>query len=612
MENGNNGNNGHSAAQAAVSSNRPTTFPCPSEGCGAVFARRFNRDRHLARNHAGLGRVYDCVVCGLIFHSAGELRRHVETAHRAGDGGDGRGTEFAVRQVNFRGACRTYRKRYDQHVRAAVNSLEGTVLQDAEHVETLMARAVAEHPSCKFAMIAVVAYVKHVGGGGGGGEDDDKGEDGYDGRQQEEEELTDSITHYHRSPSYPLTRYQNYGVIFHAAYAAIKKWSEDFVERGSGWILDRVLLLDVELAQTRALNGACGWDGPLSVSSLSEAQKLQVEAPRPGQQQDCFFLAVASFLTGSRDGETCRRYYRAHLDTAGFRLPVSLSQVPRFERLHAGRLDLQVNVLYEEGGEVFPVYASPRRQSRVCNLLLAADEGRRMHFALVSDLERLLSRRGRDGQTGRVRSYNRGLRCANCLQPFSVPSALQSHRQLCLLNQTQRVDLPGAGETVKFAHFWKRFRKPLVGFFDFETVMARPASACLTCHPMAAARGCRHRSTVEAEQVPVTFALVVLDLDGNIVHQHCDSRETDAAEAFLDHLLDIEPALRRHLEEKKPLQLTGAEEAAFRAADSCHICGGPFLPGGRRGEGNDLDDLDDQLAGERSIKCRDHCHLTGR
>lgn len=43
---------------------------------------------------------------------------------------------------------------------------------------------------------------------------------------------------------------------------------------------------------------------------------------------------------------------------------------------------------------------------------------------------------------------------------------------------------------------------------------------------------------------------------------------------------------------KTPLPMTHVDEAAFKAATTCHICG--------------------QSYSEKDVKVRDHCHLTGR
>jgi hypothetical protein len=309
------------------------------------------------------------------------------------------------------------------------------------------------------------------------------------------------------------------------------------------------------------------------------------------------------------------------MDLRGLSTPVAVSQLPRFERQNGARLGLRINVLYAEDRDVYPLYSSPLRAGNVCNLLLAKDSAFRTHYVLVTDVEKLLVRSYRDAddhqqqqktktKTKTTKKKTKGycshggkkLRCGNCLNSFSRESALAEHEELCRNNRTQRTMLPKQGETLGFTAFAKRFRTPLVGYFDFETSQVAPENACPTGSCPSSAE-CRHLSGVEAEQRAITFALVIVDDGGRIVHQHCESsRREDAAEAFLEHLLEIEPELLRLLRQRKPLRLTPEEEGAFAASTECHICGQRFVRQNPRLLGAD----------ESMIKCRDHCHLTGR
>jgi hypothetical protein len=134
----------------------------------------------------------------------------------------------------------------------------------------------------------------------------------------------------------------------------------------------------------------------------------------------------------------------------------------------------------------------------------------------------------------------------------------------------------------------RKFRIPIVGFFDFESVMREPAAPCSVCPSQTE---CYHSILIDAVQEACTYSLIVVDWRGEIVHSRTYSGH-DCADQFVEDLLQIEPALDEMLQAYQPMHLTAAEERAFGAATRCHICEQPLLNSEQRH--------------------RDHCHLTGR
>jgi hypothetical protein len=158
-----------------------------------------------------------------------------------------------------------------------------------------------------------------------------------------------------------------------------------FIKRGSGWTLNDVNYLDVELFQVAPLQGACHLhsvdykmgtsrfaDPPLPLPRLANVGKLRTivlgaanvkEASDP-RLTDCFYLAVARAYLGADRYEQTRVRNRFILDELNHfnkrrGLPMRECDIGGFEDAH-DHLKLAINVLYQNAeGDIFPLRASP-------------------------------------------------------------------------------------------------------------------------------------------------------------------------------------------------------------------------------------------------------------
>jgi hypothetical protein len=172
---------------------------------------------------------------------------------------------------------------------------------------------------------------------------------------------------------------------------AMQAWMEriddaldTFIKRGSGWTLNDVNYLDVELFRVAPLQGACHLHGvdykkgkvrfidpPVSatfggggkrVKKIVMGTKNEEEASDP-RLTDCFYLAVARACLGQDNFERAgvrNRFILDELNKFPKRKgkPIRECDVVAFEAAHDS-LKLAVNVLYQnEEGSIFPLIAS--------------------------------------------------------------------------------------------------------------------------------------------------------------------------------------------------------------------------------------------------------------
>ena len=87
-------------------------FVCTT--CGATFAKKFNRDRHVRLSHNNIVRVYDCTFCGAFFDTVEKLRQHRQS-HKPSTG-------FEEKSSAFRKKCVVYRKTYEEKMLTLENA----------------------------------------------------------------------------------------------------------------------------------------------------------------------------------------------------------------------------------------------------------------------------------------------------------------------------------------------------------------------------------------------------------------------------------------------------------------------------------------------------------
>jgi hypothetical protein len=523
-------------------------FLCPS--CPATFARRYNRDRHFATNHGFGDRAYDCVLCGAVFMNVVQLHQHILTHEPE--------TEYTVIQDLLGGALTTYRKGY----LPPTPSIMLTFGADIDNLTHIIAIEAAKKKYAKCSIVLTVEFVQLAG-----------------------EEILNTVNIHFRCKTFIITPYQDHSAFVTAAHVGFQTNCEDFISNGSNWVISAVYRTEIEFAKCAPLSGSCGL---LSINTADDLKKI----PIPNEQSDnrCFFYAVAQNFTGSADFNKITAFVNDNLRTDGIQVPVRLCSISKFEELNK-HLNIRVNVLYEEDGGVYPIFVSQREgKQKFVNILLyktVVNDSVVNHYSYIHDLSKLL-RRGYKKHSGLSgKSYEKLFVCPNCLCRFSRESELQKHFALCKDNKPQKIILPQPGSFISFKNHLNKFKLPVCAFFDFESCMKTPASSCLSC---VNTEKCYHKTSIEAVQTAMTYSLVIVNHENRIIHMNTHSSE-NAAQDFIQELLDIEPTILAMLDEVKPMNLSPSEERQFQRAKVCHIC--------------------EDFVTEGQVKVRDHDHITG-
>lgn len=503
--------------------------------CGATFSRKGDVARHYRSVHINEKLVHQCVLCGSVFYNATDYKNH-KTSHQP------QNSEFKLLSSAFRKNCVIYRKTYSEKM----ETFDKAFLSDKDQMEELLKYEVNMKKSSKASIIWIAEFYKPL----------------------DLISSTDAQTCvlYLRTSTAHLCNVAEVDVFIRDARNVAQQRIDDFVENGSGWVLDEILSADIEIGSCAALNGSCNL---LTIHNVKSLQRIKPFTKR----QQCFFEAIAYHFVKKENYYALSKFIGKkiiqEIDT-----PVKVSDVTKFERDNH-HLDIKINILYAEDTEIYPLLVSKKGEVKhTINLLLwkTVINGEVVsHYSYIDNLSNFLKKVYRR-KTGKE-CYLNGVSCPNCLSHFGAEKSFQKHFDGCKKNKPQAVIIPEKPNNIlRFTKFNKKFKVPLIGFFDFEADQSEMQNECETCAKKGNTEECRHKTKITAIQNPITYSMIILNERNEIVEKKTYSGK-DCVENLFDTLLSIENRLLRHLKQNVPMRkLTPTQLKEKENAVNCHIC----------------------------------------
>lgn len=505
-------------------------YICPN--CNASFTRASNRDRHIIRMHNNEEIVYECHYCEMSFDNVENLESH-KTIHQ-------RSTSFKVTKSAFKKDCVIYRKIFKD----TVKTIEQAYLKYSNELYNLLDNELLSKSYFKCTVTLVVEFIK---------------------LDPSDNIIEDSIQFYLVSGSLAISNREDIENLVHKSRANFHERADDFVNNGSGWILNDILYLDVQIGNCAPLTGNCS---KLTILYKREMKKISFKKVSKKDDNKCFLYAIAYYFKKTENMDILNKFIKEKLNV-NIVLPVSIKDIKKFEDDNK-HLNFKINVLHSKGEEIYPLYRSANTSKKHCiNLMLykvrVKDTNYAIsHFMFVKNVSKLLLRKYK-------KSYKKNLFCFNCLNGFRYPKLLEDHEQYCLQNKPCKVIGPKKEDRyVKFDNFKNKFKLPYIGFFDFEAVLSKPDILCESCQFNKEDK-CKHKSKIENYQKPITFSLIITDEEKNVIHTKTYTGE-DCVSVLISELLSIEPILLEEMEKNMPMIMTEKDQKTFRNATICHIC----------------------------------------
>ena len=393
---------------------------------------------------------------------------------------------------------------------------------------------------------------------------------------------TDWACPYFQSKPMAILREEDVEPFLADAHAQLDKHVEKFTSNGSGWTLESVMSLSVNIAKYTPLKGSSYIELPKYLKDKKAIVNVKNE------DNKCLKWALLSALhPAKKNPQRVNKYMQfKELRFTGVDFPVPLSQMPKVERLN----DLAINVFgYTESARVHPLYLTKDHTRDPINLLLITkvEDGKIIsHYCWIRDFNRLCCDQNKhNGKT---------FFCTRCISPHWTKQTLKDHLLYC-----RGVDaapchavFPQASEdgsppTIQFKNIQHLMKAPYVIYADTESIV-KPTDNPNT----------DTNTTQTSEHIPCSFAYTVVRSDGRVMSEKL-YRGEDCMDVFFDWL-DLDLAeIREDLKNERPLAMTQQDWAIHSAADKCWVCDGPFKP---YSNGDS----------EALWKVRDHDHLTGK
>ncbi len=557
--------------------------------CGMNFTRKSTLKRHVERLHSYTRPSHICVLCKKAFTNLRSFNYHKQT-HKPVD------TKFHLIQHGLHKTCEVYQKIFKRDIVTT-----GEAYKDVySALKKFLNYKLLEKKSFKCQTILIVEFVK---------------------LDVTDTYAEDRFEFFARSSSSLITNLRSVRRFMRSTRVETELRIDDFISHGSGWRLNDVLALNVELGECKALNGGCDLakDKKIIIKKIQELNKLlplnsfynvaglhkkykNKNEIKQNCDNKCFLQAIACFFLQKQKTKITKsnitNFMQSRLNVR-IKFPVKLTSIKKFENDNS-HLNLKVNVLnahpnHEDAQsfDIHPLYVNPFKQSdNIINLLyyetksISNNDDHKIdgHFLLIENVSHFLNTRRRS---------NHKFFCVNCLNGFSRRTTLKKHEKLCYQFKPQVVQAPDEDHKyVYFRNFKHQFFSHFIGFFDFEAILQSPNSNCSICPSTV---NCYHKTKIEHEQIPISFSIIITDKHKKIVFQKVYTGH-DCMSVFIDTLLnEIEPKLMSVLNTNIPLKWTPEDLEKYDKCTKCHICKKRF-----------------SQFRKNKKKVPDHDHLTGK
>ncbi|XP_033112614.1 uncharacterized protein LOC117113400 [Anneissia japonica] len=383
----------------------------------------------------------------------------------------------------------------------------------------------------------------------------------------------------------------------------IERWGEN----GSGWIINHLEHLDIEIVRYNPLRG--GTYVPLPNVLKNKKAIVNVKA----KDDMCIKYAITSALHPVKSHTDRPSSYARHLDEldwSGIVFPTPVKQIKIIEKNNP-RLKINVYGWAEEGGGyLHPVYVGGEHEGRTLINLLLYDN----HYMWIKRMSALLA--------GYSKHKGKKHLCSRCMHVFSTEECLIKHEPDCKgvndgITAVQVVD--EKNKTLKFKNFQHKAKTPFVIYADFECILEK----------MSADAESGPKTDRSNKHVPCGWSYVVVRCDGQVVghklHSANAGNASTCVKSFLEQLV-LEKEKIVDIFKQQPVKphsvMTPEDEADFEAATTCWICkrGGFTEYSGADGcrkcivvkanPDNNYKTCYECATKKNGQKVRDHCHVT--
>lgn len=600
---------------------------CPAVTCNAKFTKLFNMNRHYERFHLNNDMVEKCLLCGMIFSSCKELQKHYQRIHKPTK-------KFLLKESAFRKSVSSYRYTYSS------NELDfkGAQYKALPAILNLLQLEASKKTLIKVSLIFIceMSMLDHIGGkmqttlipfrapsfianghsrgnikknvirsfmlqerdleefcncGSNWvfdravtfdveiaamrpilvGNNSDESENLEQSNEEEEEDTFNFYDQKSKKVPCPLTEQEEYQEHLDKEKKKKRKIAEFYDS-------ERVVKLE------------------FNVKDFKNAKFLF----NPQNKDDkCFLYCLHEHMktvNPQKYSSISFKMFEKKLNLSGISFPITIHQVKTFLKRNK-QLGIRVNILFRNTNKhLFPLeYGLGEKNSKhTMNIILVQRKIKNEtnnHFLLIKDINKFTRQVYANKNNNTIcYTYGKSFLCCNCLNRFSSEKILKKHELICSLNKPRQENAEGNG--IFFQNYHNIHPLEYIAFLDFECVLPKISARCPECTHLRC-KCDRSFTAPMTEQFPVTYSLVILDQNSQIIHDVTHS-SVDAADHLIDHLLTQEEEWISNLFKKVyNLEMTSKDWNDLKNATNCYMCDMQF----------DLVNMTPR---------KDHCHFTGK
>ncbi len=363
-----------------------------------------------------------------------------------------------------------------------------------------------------------------------------------------------------------------------------------YQKEGSGWQLYSVKGLDISVVRFNPLNGSRYSKLPPLIAKKNAIVNME------NDDDQCFKWAVTRALNPvDKNPKRITKELRKQAEEFnwdGITFPTKVKDIPIWEKNN----DKFVSVFgYDDESkkiytikmcdDLTSVVLDEEQDKKFINLFLHDVN----HYCVVKNLSRLLS--SQHSKHKEKRHF-----CLRCHNGFNTSESLKAHQEMCLKHKTQTIIYANPGDTEKFRNHERLHDVPFVVYADFEcfvkpleTKDKDPSESYTVKYQSHIPSGfCYTIKCMEETVYPTKTVLRTASYEGE-----------DMGRLFVETLSEDLKPIYEILKTSKPMVISDQEKDQYAKTKNCYACETQF--GTERTKKK-----------EKVVKCRDHCHITGK